>query len=489
MPSCVDTEGWDNHSGRRCSDYALEQWCMRGAFVKGFEWTSGHQFNRPESNCCICGKAKTQSVSPNPWPDTVADPRVGSSPVTKPPDGGAAAVVEEPAIEEEDAETSRDERLRALVKQRVSSCAALSPSRTDNFLLAYPRLPRVGNGLLCAVLSACSQRAMPCHGGSAPDPTMCPGGADWRYTDLGAAKLHKEAYGCFPRMGQLPVGSAAGWDKLMGSCATHEGDVAATCSMMQATALPATLMLQHETFFEPQAPPCGWSAAPLRFVALLRDPGERAQSAYDFGLTGCICNFKFSHCTMFTSFRFSTRRAALCDGGKPKHSFHEAVGLLRESGVREWPVATDNEQFVLGRYASAVISNVYSTYYGGYRLPPPGADADAAPAEGGAWLVSPALARATLAHCVAWVGIAEEMPLSLQLLRYELPQFFRNLNIAHPAFGWTSVLNRAGEPASNYSSLTHPFLRSHLLTDDYKLYDIERARLVNRATKFGLVNG
>ena len=192
---------------------------------------------------------------------------------------------------------------------------------------------------------------------------------------------------------------------------------------------------------------------------------------------------------MFTSFRFSTRRAALCDGGKPKHSFHAAVSLLRESGVREWPVATENEQFVLGRYASAVISNVYSTYYGGYRLPPAGADADAAPAEGGAWLVSPALARATLAHCVAWVGIAEEMPLSLQLLRYELPQLFRNLNIAHPAFAWTSTLNRAGEPASNYSSLTHPFLRSHLLTDDYKLYDIERARLVSRATKFGLVSG
>ena len=79
--------------------------------------------------------------------------------------------------------------------------------------------------------------------------------------------------------------------------------------------------------------------------------------------------------------------------------------------------------------------------------------------------------------------------LSLQLLRYELPQFFRNLNIAHPAFAWPSALNRAGEQASNYSSLTHPFLRSHLLTDDYKLYDIERARLVNRATKFGLVSG
>ena len=31
--------------------------------------------NRPELNCCICGKAKTESVSPNPWPDTAADPR------------------------------------------------------------------------------------------------------------------------------------------------------------------------------------------------------------------------------------------------------------------------------------------------------------------------------------------------------------------------------------------------------------------------------
>ena len=412
-------------------------------------------------------------------------------------DVSTAGPIAGPVVEEADPESSRDERLRALVKQRATTCAALSPSRTDNFLLAYPRLPRVGNSLLCAVLSACSQHAIPCHGGSATDPTMCPGGAPWQYTDLGAAKLHKEAYGCSQRL-TLPVGSATGWDKLMGSCATHGGDIAATCSMMRATTLPATLMLQHETFFEPQAPPCGWSDAPLRFVTLLRDPGERAQSAYEFGLNGCICNFKFAHCTMFTSFRFNTRRSALCDANnKPKHSFHEAVTLLRESGIRDWPVATDNEQFVLGRYASAMIKNVYSTYYGGYRLPPPANDANDAIAavadadavkhvEGGAWLASPALARATLAHCFTWVGISEEMPLSLQLLRYELPQFFRNLNTAHPAFGWTSALNRAGEPSNN---LTHPFLRAHLLTDDYKLYDIERARLLNRATKFGLAHG
>ena len=71
---------------------------------------------------------------------------------------------------------------------------------------------------------------------------------------------------------------------------------------------------------------------------------------------------------------------------------------------------------------------MYTPYYGAYRLPPPGEEATAAaaaPDAGGAWLASPALARATLAHCFAWVGIAEEMSLSLQLLRRELPQFFR----------------------------------------------------------------
>ena len=42
---------------------------------------------------------------------------------------------------------------------------------------------------------------------------------------------------------------------------------------------------------------------------------------------------------------------------------------------------------------------MYTPYYGAYRLPPPGEEADAAaaaPDAGGAWLASPALARATL---------------------------------------------------------------------------------------------
>ena len=135
---------------------------------------------------------------------------------------------------------------------------------------------------------------------------------------------------------------------------------------------------------------------------------------------------------------------------------------------------------------------MYTPYYGAYRLPPPGEEADAAaaaPDAGGAWLASPALARATLAHCFAWVGIAEEMSLSLQLLRRELPQFFRNLNPTHPAFGWRPASAHAGEPTGNASGLTHPYLRAHLLTDDYKLYDLERARLFKRAERFGLMTG
>ena len=107
----------------------------------------------------------------------------------------------------------------------------------------------------------------------------------------------------------------------------------------------------------------------------------------------------------------------------------------------------------LGRH-----QQLYSTYW---RIPPApaGADADAAPA-GGAWLVA-RLAR-TLAHCVA--GWASRRYRSLRLLRYELPQFFRNLSIAHPA-RMDSALN--GPAAGATTAADARPLR--LLTDDYKL--------------------
>ena len=508
--SCIDTEGWDNFSGKRCSDYAMSEWCVRGAFKKGQEWTGGAQFNSPESNCCICGKTSAGAAGSGPYPWTSgATPPQQAVPLPQSP---PAMTVEtqrdvfgrptpqsmaQPAVSEvvaemerdvkaandqDEAEMAQDERLHALIKQRSSSCAALTPNRAANFLLVSPRLPRVGNGVLCAILSACSQRPLPCTG--TYDATMCPGGADWRYADLGPAKLHKEAYGCFERL-SLPIGSSSGWDKLMGDCSSHGGDVSAMCSSMRSTALPAALSLQHEHFFELQAPPCSWEEAPVRHVTLLRDPGERAQSAFEFGLSACICAFKFQFCTMFTSFRFNTRRAALCDGAKPRFSFHEAVTVLRETGVREWPVATDNPQFVLGRYASAVIKNVYTPYFGAYEAPQSAEPGPYDPAPGSS-LASSALARVTLAHCFAWVGIAEEMSISLQVLRHELPMYFRNINPDHPAFKWRPSSDR-GE-RTGPANATHPFLRAHLLVDDYRLYDTERARLFSRATKLGLIS-
>merc|ERR1719160_2207160 len=53
---CKDTPGWDNRSGKSCTDYHMERWCSHGAFTTGREWTGGAQFNYPERACCVCGK-------------------------------------------------------------------------------------------------------------------------------------------------------------------------------------------------------------------------------------------------------------------------------------------------------------------------------------------------------------------------------------------------------------------------------------------------
>jgi hypothetical protein len=75
------------------------------------------------------------------------------------------------------------------------------------------------------------------------------------------------------------------------------------------------------------------------------------------------------------------------------------------------------------------------------------------------------------------VGIAEEMPLSLRLLKAEIPTYFQNLDPDHAAFAWAPA---SGAASSNAS---HPYLRQRLLSADYKVYDGERARLHRRAAK------
>ena len=53
---------------------------------------------------------------------------------------------------------------------------------------------------------------------------------------------------------------------------------------------------------------------------------------------------------------------------------------------------------------------VYTPYFGAYRH-----------AASGGWRGNSLLARTTLAKCFSWVGIAVELPLSLQLLKHEMP--------------------------------------------------------------------
>ena len=42
--ACMEDPLWDNHSGRRCADYAREGWCRNGALASSFLWTGGVQF-------------------------------------------------------------------------------------------------------------------------------------------------------------------------------------------------------------------------------------------------------------------------------------------------------------------------------------------------------------------------------------------------------------------------------------------------------------
>ena len=67
----------------------------------------------------------------------------------------------------------------------------------------------------------------------------------------------------------------------------------------------------------------------------------------------------------------------------------------------------------------------------------------------------------------------QRLPVSLRLLKHELPAYFGNLDFNQ--FQWTPASGYSapgGDPsAANQSQ--HAYLRSHLLTKDYEIYDAE----------------
>mmetsp|Transcript_19774 Transcript_19774/g.60000 ORF Transcript_19774/g.60000 Transcript_19774/m.60000 type:complete len:493 (+) Transcript_19774:103-1581(+) len=468
---CADSAGWDNHSGKGCAAYEAE-YCANGRFRAGSEWSGGEGFNFPERNCCACGKQL--------------------------PEGGGRSA---PAADAPAAQTlvsvARPE-VRAVAEERVSTCAARR-QQLEPKLLLYSRLPRVGNALMCALLSACSSRqsrtacvnskvaasaALDATSQADVPPSLsvvsldgaCPGGAPTAYLQYGSDHLAYDNRSM-----------CAGIDGITPACSTFGGNEAQSCANLRALRLPGIVMLQTERYSAPESPPCGWPQAPVAMIALLRDPGERVQSAFHFGLQACVCNFRYQWCKQYTSYRFSNRRPALCDGHKTKPSFYEAVTLLRNQPAgKTWPLQTIKPAEIVGRFAASVVREVYVPYFGSYPAAPAPPDS-ARPSHGKTGGATPPtlyessveLAKLTLSNCFAWVGIAEDLPLSLALLKAELPGFFRNLDTKHDALQWSPK-------SGGTENRTHPYLRTHLLVGDYAVYDAERARLMRRAEIAGL---
>jgi hypothetical protein len=470
--TCADTPDWDNHAGKGCADYSKE-YCVSGAFRPGSEWTAGEGFNFPETNCCACGKSLPGEY--NAIHSTTGEFNA---------DLGEGAARPE---------------LHSAAEGRIATCSARRRAAPEPQLLIYTRLPRVGNALMCALLSACSSRqsrtacvlskvaasaALDAQDATDVPPALaalsldgaCPGGAPNAYLQYGNDHLAYDNRSM-----------CAGIDGLTAACSTLGGDAVQTCANLKSFRLPGTIMLQTERYDAPEAPPCSWLQAPVAMLAILRDPGERAQSAFHFGLQACVCNFRYPWCKQYTSFRFSNRRPALCDGRKTKPSFYEAVTVLRNHPVGKlWSIQAIKPAEILGRYTAAVVQDVYVPFFGSHAAPPlpsPGrrareSSAPVAPPPP-ALATSASLAKLTLQHCFAWVGIVEDFPLSLALLKAELPSFFRNLDTKHEALQWAPKSGTA-------ENRTHPFLRTQLLVGDYAVYDAERARLMRRAETAGL---
>ena len=392
---CADDVDWDNHSGRKCADYSREGWCRGGKLVASYSWTGGAQFNYPERACCACGKSPpapaytppVATASAAPTITTFSNPSAfgastGAAASTSATPAALASLLEAlPAVE------------REAVQARLSTCAASSPAKAGESLLLVPRLPRSGNALMCNLLSACSARQSRSACGTtvaiadvnSVRASTCPSGQT-PYAFYGNEKLSPDNYGC-----------AAGINASVPECSSFAGEPGAACRYLGSVHPPGALMLASERFPDFTIAPCPLLRPSIKLLALLRDPGERAQSAFAYNYEACVCNFRHPWCTQFSSFRFKNRQTKLCDDHTPKHGFASALAVLRQHGNMPWPITSSETHHVLGRFTAGVVREAYAPYFGGYQATP-----------GGPWKSSPLLARATLARCFAWVGIAEE---------------------------------------------------------------------------------
>ena len=351
------------------------------------------------------------------------------------------------------------------LRERLAMCARAGTAAPQSTLLYFARLPRTGSAAMCQVLGACSARAVrgACTDAVSREGGACPAAAA-AYSFYGSERLSPTSYA-----------QCSGIDGRTAACSSFGGDPSAGCAHMGSLKLPGSIMVSAAALPEWTVAPCPSLQPAVKVLALLRDPGERAQSAFAWHMENCVCNFKYQWCTMFSNFRFQNRRVKLCDDHAPRHGFAAGLAEVRKHGNMPWPLTSSETSHVLGRFTAGIIKDVYAPYFGSYALP--GVEAPRS---------SALLARRTLANCVSWVGIAEDLPLSLQLLKLELPSFFATIDVTR--FSWkptTGSSRPGGDPAAHNAS-QHPYLRSHLLTADYEVYDAERRRLFERAAAHGI---
>ena len=499
---CQDDPSWDNNSGKTCGDYASQGWCTGSGFRIGKEWTGGAQFNWPERHCCSCQAAPAISATAaTAASSSPTQKRSGSDTAPAASTAGGARVA--PVARTRPTEQMDDSiplELADAIRTRVSTCSS-TPADSQQ-LLYFARLPRTGSALMCQLLGACSSRQARGACGSASSPqsgtATCAKTGD-AFSFFGSAKLPSANYA-----------ACSGLDGLTAACSSYDGDIGAACQHIGTLQLPGAVMVATERMPDWTLAPCPTIYPRVRMLALLRDPGERAQSAFNFQLENCVCNFRFQWCTMFTSFRFKNRQQKLCAEHSPRHGFAAALAAVRAHGnmvcaspvpsaciheaclglgsrdsidqavilpvLQPWPLTSSETHHVLGRFTAGVVKEVYTPWFGSYRT-----------SASNTYMKSPLLARRTLANCFAWVGVAEDLALSLQLLKLELPGFFARLDVSKYTWKPNSGSSRPGGDPSAANQSQHPYLRSHMLPGDYEVYDSERKRLFQRAQQHGIV--
>ena len=67
-----------------------------------------------------------------------------------------------------------------------------------------------------------------------------------------------------------------------------------------------------------------------------------------------------------------------------------------------------------------------------------------------------------------------------------MPEYFSKLDVSQFQWAPASDANAPGGDALAANTSRHPYLRTHLLTRDYEIYDAEKKRLLQRARRAGI---